>query len=130
MPKLLLIDDDEELCEELAQVLASEGFDVDVAMDGLQGLQYVQAGHYEVIILDLKLPGLDGFGVLQNVSKEARPPKVIVVSGRPMGDNLLKPKDLSRDAEDGILNLADVVVNKPFKVETLIQTVRQLLKPT
>ena len=127
MPKLLLIDDDEELCEELAEIFKSEGFEVDVAKDGLQGLRFMKDGGYQIIILDLKLPGIDGFGVLQNVKQKANPPKVVIVSGRPMGDTLIKESRFSQLEEDQILSLADVVINKPFKVEALIQNVKKLL---
>ena len=53
MLKLLLIDDDEELCLELSQTLEAEGFKVDVAFDGLQGLRRLQETQYQIIILTL-----------------------------------------------------------------------------
>jgi len=126
MLKFLLIDDDEELCAELAQVLSFEGFEVDVAFDGLEGLQHLQQKQYQIIILDLKLPGLNGFGVLKGIRKTVKSPKVLILSGRPLGEPLLKEDGLSQDEEEKILNMADVVINKPFKVENLIQKIKAL----
>lgn len=126
MLKLLLIDDDEELCAELAQVLATEGFEVDVAFDGLQGLRHLQERQYQVIILDLRLPGLNGYGVLKGIRKSVKPLKVLVLSGRPLGEPLLKEDGVSQDEEDKILTMADLVVNKPFMVENFIQKVKTL----
>lgn len=126
MAKILLVDDDEELCEELALVLESEGFDVDVAFDGIQGLRFLEGGGYQVIILDLKLPGVNGFGVLKTIKQGPSVPRVIVVSGRPTGEALLKENGFSQEDEEQILKLADVMVNKPFKVEFLIQKIKEL----
>ncbi len=126
MLKLLLIDDDEELCAELEEVLKAEGFQVDIALDGLQGLKYLRERQYQVIILDLKLPGLNGYGVLKSIRKTMSPVKVLVISGRPLGDALLKEDGVTQDDEEKVLTLADVVINKPFLVENLIQKIKTL----
>jgi two-component system response regulator CpxR len=126
MRKLLLIDDDEELCAELAQVLVMEGFDVDVAFDGIKGLHHLQEKKYQIIILDLRLPGLNGYGVLKSIRKAHKSPKVLVLSGRPLGEPLLKEDGVSQDEEAKILNMADLVINKPFMVENFIQKVKEL----
>jgi len=124
--KLLLIDDDEELCAELTQVLSAEGFEVDVTFDGLQGLRYLQERQYQIIILDLKLPGLNGYGVLKGIRKTVKSLKVLVLSGRPLGEPLLKEDGVSQDEEEKVLSMADLVVNKPFMVENFIQKVKEL----
>ena len=126
MLKLLLIDDDEELCAELEEVLKAEGFQVDIALDGLQGLKYLRERQYQVIILDLKLPELNGYGVLKSIRKTMSPVKVLVISGRPLGDALLKEDGVTQDDEEKVLTLADVVINKPFLVENLIQKIKTL----
>jgi two-component system copper resistance phosphate regulon response regulator CusR len=124
--KLLLIDDDEELCAELRQVLEAEGYKVDIAFDGLQGLQRVLEKQYHIIILDLKLPVLNGYGVLKRIRKTAQDIKVMVLSGRPLGEPLLKEDGVSQDEEEKILNMADLVINKPFMVEDFILKVKEL----
>ena len=126
MLKLLLIDDDEELCAELSQVLSAEGFEVDVVFDGLQSLRHMQEKQYQIIILDLKLPGLNGYGVLKSIRKKVKPLKVLVLSGRPLGDPLLKEDGVSQDDEEKILSLADLVINKPFMVENFLENVKTL----
>jgi DNA-binding response OmpR family regulator len=126
MLKLLLIDDDEELCAELGQVLAAEGFEVDMVFDGLEGLRHLQERQYQIIILDLKLPGLNGYGVLKGIRKTVKPLKVLVLSGRPLGEPLLKEDGVSQDEEEKVLNMADLVINKPFKVENFLQEVKAL----
>jgi DNA-binding response OmpR family regulator len=126
MIKVLLIDDDEELCAELTQVLEAEGFKVDAAFDGQEGLRYLQERPYGIIVLDLKLPGLNGYGVLRNIRADVKPVKVLVLSGRPLGEPLLKEAGVSQDEEEKILNLADGVMNKPFMVEHFLQKVKEL----
>ena len=126
MLKLLLIDDDEELCAELSQVLKAEGFEVDTALDGLQGLRLLQDKKYQIIILDLKLPGIDGYGVLKRIRKSVKPLKVLVLSGRPLGEPLLKENGVSQVEEEKVLNMADLVINKPFMVDNFIQKVKEL----
>jgi DNA-binding response OmpR family regulator len=71
MLRLLLIDDDEELCAELRELLEIEGFHVDTAFDGLQGLGNLQKGKYHIVVLDLKLPGLNGYEVLKTARKRS-----------------------------------------------------------
>jgi len=126
MLKLLLVDDDEELCAELREVLEAEGFKVDIALDGRQGLRHLQERQYQIIILDLKLPGLNGYGVLKGIKKTAKPVKVLVLSGRPLGEPLLKEDGVSQDEEEKVLNMADFVINKPFIVENFLQKVKKL----
>ena len=126
MLKLLLIDDDEELCAELGESFEAEGFKVDIALDGVQGLRYLQERQYQIIILDLKLPRLSGYGVLKSIRKTNNSLKVLVLSGRPLGEPLLKEDGVSQDEEEKALNMADFVINKPFMVENFLQKVKEL----
>ncbi len=126
MLKLLLIDDDEELCAELTELLQIEGFSVDMALDGLEGLQRTEQSQYHIVILDLKLPGLNGYAVLKKIKKTSGLPKVLVLSGRPLGEPLLKEHGVSQDEEEKVLSMADVVVNKPFMIDSFIQKVKSL----
>jgi DNA-binding response OmpR family regulator len=127
MTPLLLIDDDEELCAELVQVLEAEGFEVDIALDGLKGLQRLQEKQYQIIILDLKLPGLNGYGVLKGIRKIIPSIKVMVLSGRPLGEPLLKEDGVSQDEEEKVLSMADIVMNKPFMVNHFLDKVKELI---
>jgi DNA-binding response OmpR family regulator len=127
MIKLLLVDDDEELCMELEEVLKEEGFKVDMVFDGQESLRHIQEKQYAIIILDLKLPGLNGYAVLQEIRQMHKPDKVLVLSGRPLGKPLLQEEGVSRDEEEKILNLADAVMNKPFMVDDLIKKIKTLI---
>lgn len=130
MTRLLIIDDDEELCIELGEVLKEEGFGVDVVFDGHQGLEQFKEGQYDIVILDLKLPGLNGYAVLREIRKMAKPIKVLVLSGRPLGKPLMQEEGVSKDEEEKILSMADTVMNKPFMVEDFIQNIRALTHST
>ncbi|MBF0504378.1 MAG: response regulator [Candidatus Omnitrophica bacterium] len=126
--KVLLIDDDEELCTELSEVLEAEGFEVDTVFDGAQGLKYLRVRQYQIIVLDLKLPGLSGYGVLESVKKSAHPLKVLVLSGKPMGNALLKENGVDGNGEEQILKMADAVMNKPFIVKEFLRQIKTLTK--
>lgn len=127
MSKILLIDDDEELCTELTQVLESEGFKVDMSFNGLKALELLKEKDYKIIILDLKLPGLNGYEVLKNIRNDSKNPKVIVLSGRPLGEALLKEDGVSQDDEEKTLHMADLVINKPFLVDHLLSKIKYLI---
>ncbi len=98
-----------------------------MAFDGLQGLRYLQERQYQIIILDLKLPGLNGYRVLESIRKTGKllKVKVLVLSGRPLGDPLLKEDSFPQD-EEKALKMADLVVSKPFMVEDFLKQVKAL----
>ena len=76
--------------------------------------------------MPVKLPGLDGYAVLNNIRKTVKSIKVLVLSGRPLGEALLKIDGVSQDEEEKVLNMADLVINKPFMVENFIKKVKEL----
>lgn len=77
-PKLLVIDDEKVIREGCREVLTPEGFDVVLAENGEQGLKMIEEEHFDVILLDLMMPGLSGFDVLSNV-KEFHPDTAIII---------------------------------------------------
>lgn len=124
--KLLVIDDDEELCLELGEILKKEGFEVDVAFDGHKGMERVQKEVFNVVILDLRLPGLSGFDVLKRIKETTKIMKVLVLSGRPIATDLIKQEGVASDHEDDTLKMADAVMNKPFIIQDFIQKVKSM----
>ncbi|MCP9496301.1 MAG: response regulator [Pyrinomonadaceae bacterium MAG19_C2-C3] len=80
MERVLVIDDDVELCELVAEYLEPEGFDVDVADDGLEGVGRALAGDYAIIVLDVMLPGINGFEVLRRVRAKSRTPVLMLTA--------------------------------------------------
>ena len=65
MASVLLIDDDVELCELIAQYMETEGFDIEAVYDGLCGVEQALAGQHALVVLDVMLPGMPGFDVLR-----------------------------------------------------------------
>src|ERR671928_2220005 len=79
---ILVIEDDPDVAEVLRLALQSEGYTVDVAADGADGLSALQQRRYRLLLLDLLLPGLDGMGVLRALRQAGawRPPVVVILS--------------------------------------------------
>lgn len=124
--KVLIIDDDEEMCEEMEEVLKDEGYCVSVAFEGLKGKKLVEEYDYDVLLLDLKLPGLSGLDILRNVKEKSSKIKVLILTGRPLTGKLLREQGSCEAKEKGMLRLADGVINKPFDVEMVLGKIREL----
>ena len=117
MPHVLLIDDDVELCELLAQYLETEGFDIEVVHDGLCGVEQALAGQHSLVVLDVMLPGMPGFDVLRRIRAHSRIP-VLMLTAR-------------GEAIDRILGLelgADDYLPKPFDPRELAARIRAILR--
>ena len=126
--RVLIIDDDEEMCMELKEILTDEGYQVRVALDGRSGKELIEKEQYGAVILDLKLPGLNGYEVLKIVKSKAVSPRIIVLSGRPLGENALSVQGDPQMQEEQILKLADAVMNKPVHVPVLIDKVKEYIE--
>jgi CheY-like chemotaxis protein len=72
MTRILLVDDDVELCEMLAEYLGPEGFEVELVHDGDDGARQAAAGHYDAVTLDVMLPRLNGFDALRRIRADSR----------------------------------------------------------
>jgi DNA-binding response OmpR family regulator len=111
------VDDDEELAGLLSELLTREGFRVDMQHDGLKGLAASLGGGYDLMVLDVMLPGLDGFEILRRVRRESRLP-VLMLTAR--GED-----------EDRIIGLelgADDYLPKPFNTRELVARVRAIMR--
>jgi two-component system response regulator CpxR len=116
---ILLIDDDVELCDLLSEYLLDQNMDVQVAHDGRTGLNRALNGRYDLVLLDVMMPGMDGFEVLRLVRRQSGVP-VIMMTAR-----LAKVDRLS-----GLDNGADDYVPKPFDPDELLARARAVLRRT
>ncbi|HEU5466269.1 MAG TPA: response regulator transcription factor [Gemmatimonadales bacterium] len=118
MSKVLVIEDNQDLAYGLRNNLEIEGHQVDVAGDGAEGLARVRKTEPDLVILDLMLPGLDGFRVLRTLRDEGRRLPVLILTAR--GDESDKVRGLRLGADD--------YVTKPFGVLELLARVEALLR--
>src|SRR5499427_7271547 len=115
--RILVIDDDAELCKLVARFLSAEGFCVETVRTSTQGVERARSGEHELIVLDVMLPGMDGFEILRRLRTESRTP-VLILTAR--GDDL-----------DRILGLeigADDYLPKPFNPRELAARIRAILR--
>jgi two-component system, OmpR family, response regulator CpxR len=115
--RILIVDDDEELSSLLTELLVREGFRVDTQNDGRRGLAAALNGGYDLLVLDVMLPGLDGFEILKRVRREARIP-ILMLTAR--GED-----------EDRIIGLelgADDYLPKPFNTRELVARIRAIMR--
>jgi CheY-like chemotaxis protein len=117
-PSVLLIDDDETITKALTRTLAGEGFKVDTAPDGKRGLEKSRLVHYDVALVDIRLPDMDGTTLLRMLREENPEIKEIIITGYPSLENAIKAID------EG----ADAYVIKPFKPTDLLAKIREKLK--
>jgi two-component system response regulator CpxR len=116
---VLIIDDDAELCELVAEYLESEGFEVEAVHDGLSGVDRCRATDPELVILDVMLPGLGGFAVLNRIREDSRVP-VIMLTAR--GEEVDRIVGLEMGADD--------YLPKPFNPRELVARIRAILRRT
>jgi len=117
--RLLIIDDDVELCGLLKEFLQREGFAVECAHDGQSGLEHAKLGGYDLIILDVMLPGLDGFEILKRLRAESQVPVLMLTA---------RGQDVDRIV--GLELGADDYLPKPFNPRELSARVKAILRRT
>lgn len=118
MARVLIIDDEPRIVDFVSRALAAEGFRVDSAPDGIRGFELARSGRYELVVLDLLLPGRDGVTVLRQLM-DARPEqRVLVLSA--LSDVRNKVECLELGASD--------YLPKPFAMAELIARIRACLR--
>ena len=114
--KILLVEDSERLRRSIGIGLANEGHALDVAADGEQGLEFAEIYEYDVIILDLMLPKIDGLTVLKRLRQGGRQTHILILSARDQTETRVAGLDLGAD---------DYMV-KPFSFDELKARIRAL----
>ena len=115
--RLLIVDDDTELCSLLGEFLQREGYIVQCAHDGLNGLEQAQQGGYDLIVLDVMLPGIDGFEILKKLRSESKVPVLMLTA---------RGQDVDRIV--GLELGADDYLTKPFSIYELLARVKAHLR--
>ncbi|HSJ03858.1 MAG: response regulator transcription factor [Verrucomicrobium sp.] len=115
--RVLVVEDDPDLRRSLAATLREENYAVDVAADGLEGLEKAQHSPYDIILLDVMLPGLGGWEFLQKLRPQSKTPVL-----------MLTARDAVQDRVKGLNHGADDYLTKPFDIEELLARVRALIR--
>ncbi len=115
--RLLIVEDEADLLTSLAKAMREEGYAVDTAADGEEGLYKAENWDYDAIVLDVMLPKLDGWGVLQKLRKTRKTPVL-----------MLTARDQTRDRVRGLDTGADDYLVKPFDLSELIARLRAIIR--
>lgn len=115
---LLIIEDSERLCAALHDGLSRMGYAVDIARTGPDGLAYARHKQYDVIILDLMLPQLDGLSILRTLRAEQNPVHILILSA----------KGETQDRVRGLQQGADDYLAKPFSFDELCARIASLIR--
>lgn len=114
---ILIIDDDVALTKVLRAELQSVGYNIEVINDGQEALERLTSEYFDLILLDLKMPNLDGFDVLKELQKRGYPGKVIVLTAYADVENAIQAKKLG----------ARSFLAKPFDFYELLVTIQKVL---
>ena len=115
--RILIIDDDAELCALLKEFLQREGYTVECENDGRRGLEAALRGDFRLVVLDVMLPGMDGFEILRRLRQQSRVP-VLMLTAR--GEDVDRIIGLELGADD--------YLSKPFNPRELAARIRAILR--
>ena len=117
MPKILLVEDEEKLARVVELELRYEGYEVEKAFDGREGLEKALSGGFDLILLDIMLPSMSGMEVLRRLRRESQVPVIMVTA-----------RDTVVDKVSGLDSGADDYITKPFEIEELLARIRAALR--
>jgi DNA-binding response OmpR family regulator len=116
--RILVVEDDRKVASFLERGLREEGYSVDVAHDGDEGATMAHVHDYDLLVLDIMLPGKTGFEVVREIRRGQRPTPVLLLTARDSKDDVVRGLDAG----------ADDYLTKPFSFEELLARVRALLR--
>jgi len=115
---ILIVEDEEAIRTGLIDVFVYHGYEVDHAADGVTGLKMALSGKHDLILLDIMLPGMDGFEVCQRIREHNRDQPVIMLTAKTSDEDIIQGLSLG----------ADDYVGKPFSVAQLVLRVQAVLR--
>ncbi len=118
-PRLLLVDDEPTILKMVSKRLELEGFAVLTAMDGREALAKAQAERPDLLVLDLMLPGLNGYEICATLKQDPRYRKLPII--------LFTARTQAKDEHQGLACGADAFVRKPFRAQELLDAIHRLL---
>src|SRR6202048_3445442 len=119
MDHVLVVDDDVELCALVQEYLTAEGFSLKAVHDGEQGLKQALTGEYTLVVLDVMLPGINGFEVLRRIRSVSKIPVLLLTARGEVVDRIV-----------GLEIGADDYLPKPFNPRELVARIRAILRRT
>jgi two-component system alkaline phosphatase synthesis response regulator PhoP len=125
--KVLLVDDEQDIVDTIKYSLELRGFDVDVAYDGISAIHKARQNKYDLMILDVMLPGKNGYQVCRILKDEMEemeldPFRIMLITARKLDSSL-------REDFVSTWSKADHCLYKPFELEKLIDTIKSLMEP-
>lgn len=117
--RILLVEDEEKLARMVELELQYEGYEVDKAFDGPSGLEKALSGSFQLVLLDVMLPGMSGMEVLRRLRKESQVPVI-----------MLTARDAVMDKVSGLDSGANDYITKPFAIEELLARIRAAFRVT
>ena len=115
--KIFIVDDEPEMTEELKEILEDEGYEVKVAFNGVEAIKSFKKHQFGLVLLDIKMPKMDGIETYRRMRKISRDVPIIIVTG----------SFAKKNAEQALREGANDVVYKPFEVEKLLLKIRQMV---
>jgi DNA-binding response OmpR family regulator len=126
MSKILIVDDDEDIVEAMRLVLEKRGHKVSIAMDGNEGMNKARAEKPEVVILDVMMPGLDGFEVARELKGDNQTRNISILMLTAIKDKM--GFDFQREGSDPQWLPVDDYCNKPLDYEILLEKIDHLVR--
>ncbi len=116
--RILVVDDDENIRKTLSAILKDEGYTVDVAQSGSEAVKKTQTAAYNVALIDIRLPDMEGIELLAKIKDAVPKTRKIIITGYPTLKN----------AVAAVNKKADAYLMKPVDIDKLLETIREQLK--
>ena len=114
---VLIVEDDRNIADLLRLYLEKEGYEVVIALDGLKGVEKFREVHPSLVLLDVMLPGMDGWGVCRTIRSESKTPII-----------MLTAKSETEDKVSGLKQGADDYITKPFEMKEVLARIEAVLR--